>query len=405
MRSALSGREVVAWLKTSGDEINDALLPLQLSADSRKALLDFLHARLRVWPAVIPKSLHRRWVELTLEIRQLAAALVRPEGGGGAAPAAADFEGYLKRVVLAQIHLEATEPPAALADARADALFTPARASSLRRHGFVVIEDALAPFGIEPGLLHADIALLHRHGVIPPAGSSCNVGAHGVMLRCGTEVERAQFVQQRTTALLRACELLRSLPRALQKWGIATPTLQVPGSVLVSTYPPGGPAYLRHLDTYGDDNCRAFTFILYANERWPEADGGALRAEVDGAEVDVAPRAGTLVVFDSRRIWHQVLPSAAWAANRHAVTLWAWDSRDEAPPPGSLADEDAGPQSPPPHALLVRRCVGEREAGGQLATGAPDGGGAAERSTMPSDGAAHSARTDCITEWRWTDAR
>ena len=40
------------------------------------------------------------------------------------------------------------------------------------------------------------LTLLHRHGVISPSTSSCNPGAHGVNLRCGTEHERAQFTRQ-----------------------------------------------------------------------------------------------------------------------------------------------------------------------------------------------------------------
>ena len=83
---------------------------------------------------------------------------------------------------------------------------------------------------------------------------------------------------------------------------------------------------------------------MYANEPgWDVArDGGALRAELaaapgggggEGREgrsggggggggatvVEVAPAGGTLVVFDARRIWHEVLPARRL---RFAITLW-----------------------------------------------------------------------------------
>ena len=56
----------------------------------------------------------------------------------------------------------------------------------------------------------------------------------------------------------------------------------MPGTVLVSAYPAGEAHYSRHLDCYGDDNSRALTLILYANDpSWDLArDGGALRAEL-----------------------------------------------------------------------------------------------------------------------------
>ena len=50
----------------------------------------------------------------------------------------------------------------------------------------------------------------------------------------------------------------------------------MPGVVLASAYDEGA-RYHRHLDCYGDDNARALTLILYANEaEWDTtADGGA----------------------------------------------------------------------------------------------------------------------------------
>ena len=97
---------------------------------------------------------------------------------------------------------------------------------------------------------------------------------------------------------------------------------------------------------YGSsDNSRQLTLILYANDggdAWDtERDGGCLRLEeLHGASaVDVAPVAGRLVLFESARIWHRVMPSRRL---RFAITLWVYatppverdgERHDDAPPP------------------------------------------------------------------------
>ena len=83
----------------------------------------------------------------------------------------------------------------------------------LEADGFVLLRTRLDP------RLAREFALLHRHGVISPTNSSCNPGAHGVMLRCGTAEEREQFVRQGTPALLGAIELLRAMPYQLLRAG------------------------------------------------------------------------------------------------------------------------------------------------------------------------------------------
>ena len=183
-------------------------------------------------------------------------------------------------------------------------------------------------------------------------------------------IERAQFARQRTPALLDAIQIIRGLPHALEKAGYRAATghgaLCVPGTVLLSAYPPGA-HYERHLDCYGDDNARALTIILYANAPdWDGGrDGGALRAELcDGRAVEVAPAGGRIVVFDSRRVWHAVLPASRL---RFALTLWVYadvggrDHASAAAPAARRMDglgSEARPKSAtgaalPPLAVLV----------------------------------------------------
>lgn len=66
------------------------------------------------------------------------------------------------------------------------------------------------------------------------------------------------------------------------------------------------------------------TAILYLNPGWEKAHGGWLRVELEGGKgaTDVAPSAGRMVLFDSRRVVHEVLPSFK---GRWALTAWIND--------------------------------------------------------------------------------
>ena len=92
-------------------------------------------------------------------------------------------------------------------------------------------------------------------------------------------------------------------------------------------YPAGGGFYRRHLDhEAGDDDAvdlrRSVSLLLYLNGPGWDArrDGGVLRAYPQGAKTqEVAPDGGTLVLFDSRSVEHEVLPTRA---ERWALVGW-----------------------------------------------------------------------------------
>jgi len=87
---------------------------------------------------------------------------------------------------------------------------------------------------------------------------------------------------------------------------------------------PAGAAYATHVDRFRDADSRVLSLVLYLNETWSEADGGALRLYL-GAEpqfIDVVPHGGTLVVFLSDRFPHEVLP-----ARRERLSLAGWFCR------------------------------------------------------------------------------
>ena len=64
-----------------------------------------------------------------------------------------------------------------------------------------------------------------------------------------------------------------------------------------AAYPPGS-GYARHRDRFRDDDARAVSCVLYLNDAWRAADGGALRLHLaQGETLDVLPEAGTFVAF------------------------------------------------------------------------------------------------------------
>ena len=87
-------------------------------------------------------------------------------------------------------------------------------------------------------------------------------------------------------------------------------------------YPPGA-SYARHRDRFRDDDARMLSCVLYLNDAWLPACGGALRLHLDsGRTLDVLPDEGTLVVFLSERFEHEVLP-----ATRPRLALTGWFRR------------------------------------------------------------------------------
>ena len=83
-------------------------------------------------------------------------------------------------------------------------------------------------------------------------------------------------------------------------------------------YAPGA-KYVRHLDAFRGQSNRRLTAIVYLNDGWQPAHGGALRLFTDGAEPIIEPQLDRLVVFLSERLEHEVLESHH---DRWALTAW-----------------------------------------------------------------------------------
>ncbi|MBU1331169.1 MAG: 2OG-Fe(II) oxygenase [Gammaproteobacteria bacterium] len=87
-------------------------------------------------------------------------------------------------------------------------------------------------------------------------------------------------------------------------------------------YPPGA-FYLKHLDRFRDNDRRTVSAVLYLNQDWQVEEGGALRLYLPNGEIrDVLPQAGSLLVFLSADMPHEVLP-----ATRDRLSLTGWFRR------------------------------------------------------------------------------
>jgi SM-20-related protein len=85
-----------------------------------------------------------------------------------------------------------------------------------------------------------------------------------------------------------------------------------------AVFPPGS-FYKRHLDRFQWSSDRALSCCLYLNSGWDDAWGGQLRMYVEDGVIDVSPRAGTLAVFRSDTVEHEVLPATQ---ARFSLTGW-----------------------------------------------------------------------------------
>jgi SM-20-related protein len=88
-------------------------------------------------------------------------------------------------------------------------------------------------------------------------------------------------------------------------------------------YPPGA-GYARHRDRFRDSDARVLSSVLYLNRDWNADDGGALRLHLPNGPHDIAPIGGTLVLFLSADIEHEVLPST-----RERLSIAGWFRRRE----------------------------------------------------------------------------
>jgi len=204
-----------------------------------------------------------------------------------------------------------------------------AHLSALQTDGWVCVEDFCSPSTVR--------ALAEEYNSLRAASrfSVAGVGEAGSTNRVDQSVRVCEqcFVypkgRQPGHPLNTLYDTVDGLQDALGGAGKPLDSLLTEG--LFVHYPDGG-YYRRHIDaaTGTTSALRAWSFLLYLNENWSEGDGGELRIFRDGGGeeapsgaaslyTDVQPKAGTLVVFDSATVPHEVLSTSK---ARLAVVGW-----------------------------------------------------------------------------------
>lgn len=82
---------------------------------------------------------------------------------------------------------------------------------------------------------------------------------------------------------------------------------------------PARAVYQKHVDRFSDADERTISLSLYLNHAWQVEDGGQLRLHGPNGVVEVVPVLGTLVVFRSDTVPHEVVPAMR---DRFSLTGW-----------------------------------------------------------------------------------
>jgi hypothetical protein len=238
-------------------------------------------------------------------------------------------------------------------DTAVDALLTADCAAELDARGYVVLDDVLdAP---TCAAARRAAQALDAAGHLRPIAQQATQGRRDRSASVALSEPRAAAVSAGFGAaslpavaaagdarcLAAAAALLMAVPHALMARRSAA--LAPPQSLQLALYDGDGSYYARHVDNPGAGapgaadgppglrtGDRALTAIVYLNPSWQPEHGGELRlwppeASINGApssaeeHLDIEPRAGRLLLFDSVRVEHEVRPSRA---ERWALSAW-----------------------------------------------------------------------------------
>jgi hypothetical protein len=290
-------------------------------------------------------------------LRAALAAWLEQAGGVPPGNETRSVSGGETRVFLERTRKEKRTASQALAFELASAAVTPTAVNDLCRDGFVVLDDVFPPETLLAARASAEHLL--ADGKMRHVGQEGRDDAVAVL-----DAENMPSSASRYGGLVGAAEALLAFPEALrkrsaEKVGTSSTSservkkrvsssartlnrllrVQPPSRLMLAHYPGDttrGARYVPHLDNDPDDPTRdegepglrgrdrSVTAILYLNQNWEEKDGGCLgvRLENDKGEVDIAPAWGRVVLFDCRRIVHEVRPTDA---KRWALTAWIVD--------------------------------------------------------------------------------
>lgn len=192
---------------------------------------------------------------------------------------------------------------------------------SLSHDGYAIVDGLIAQDLLAALAADCDAALaagrFHPAGTGRAAGHRVDAGRRGDAV-LWLEADESNMAQ---TRFLAAMDTLRDdLNRRLL---LGLHELEAHYAV----YPPGA-GYMRHRDRFSDDDARVVSLVVYLNPDWSAADGGELRLHLDDAPRDIVPSAGTVALFLSAEIEHEVRPAlrprrsiAGWFRKRPVGTI------------------------------------------------------------------------------------
>lgn len=214
----------------------------------------------------------------------------------------------------------------------------------LERNNMVVIHNVLTTT-----TLHDARNSVQKMGKILDEKNHSNIEDVRRDAICLVRESDAKF-QHGDDSLIHCIKLLRGVPYLLDRFQYnVSSSFHVPKQCQLSRYISDGHlyGYKRHLDRCteslsemgllgwlraSDYRHRSVTCILYLNSPdWNS--GGNLRCYREKINIeeketftDVSPTGGTLIIFDSEKVEHEVLPSTK---DRYAITLWINGKRRE----------------------------------------------------------------------------
>jgi SM-20-related protein len=231
-----------------------------------------------------------------------------------------------------QRHLHVATNAEGLLDLRA-ARLSPAQLQQLQEQKYVIVPNFLAPAFAEA--IRRDIQSLRsawqfRQAKIGQDATNTLNTEIRVAETCFIGPDKREFNRQHPYAARE--ELYTVLDAVRQSLMDATqvPLDEALSELLYAYYPNGG-YYRRHVDAMPGSASflRQYSLLLYVNdETWDvETDGGSLRLYLNTEEehsstLDVPPTSGTLVVFQSNAIPHEVLDTT-----RERCVVVGWYNR------------------------------------------------------------------------------
>lgn len=189
-------------------------------------------------------------------------------------------------------------------------------ADALGARGWIVVPYFFA--AAEVAALAADCRALDAAATLTPAATGREAGRR----QAGLRGDRTRWFESDALSPSQAAywQAMDALRRGLnQRLLLGLESLEAHYAL----YPPGA-GYARHRDRFRDDDARVLSSVCYLNEDWRPADGGVLRLHLADGVHDVAPQGGTLALFLSAEIEHEVLP-----AQRERLSIAGWFRRRE----------------------------------------------------------------------------